>query len=119
MISYYELLTLIKEGKQPNRVKYKNIIYTWSGGNFYNNQMHDFLNEYIAEVKMFDKDIEIIEEKPEKIEPLEYEIVKEENILDPLHPIIKYRCSFESCIDKLEEIRQAVNYLLEVDKHNV
>lgn len=36
MISYYELLGMIKEGNNPKKVKYYNIIYEWDGYNYIN-----------------------------------------------------------------------------------
>lgn len=67
MISYYDLLGMIKEGNIPKKVKCDNSIFEWFDFGYYRNTRTD---EYLTELlyenemyenEMFDKKIEIIE----------------------------------------------------------
>ena len=60
MISYYDLLGMIKEGKQPKKVKYDDIIFNWCDCNYIDYE-YDYLTSYLSERDMFEDDIEIIE----------------------------------------------------------
>lgn len=60
MISYYELLGMIKEGKQPKKVKYDDGIFEWDDYDYISSA--NYLSNYLNERRMFDKNIEIIEE---------------------------------------------------------
>ena len=75
MISYYELLGMIKDGNNPIKVKYGNIIYEWDGYN-YTNEKEQYLTTSITnnydDNEVFDKDIEILEEDKD-IEELKIE----------------------------------------------
>lgn len=71
MISYYDLLTMIKEGNVPKKVKYDDNTYIWNGRNYcaIGTDSCSYLSSDIDEVDMIEKNIEII--KPKKIEKLE------------------------------------------------
>ena len=62
MISYYELLGMIKDRNIPKKVEYLHTIYEWDGLNYVNNKLSTYLSGNINDVDMFDKTIEIIEE---------------------------------------------------------
>ena len=62
MISYYDLLGMIKEGNIPKKVKCDNSIFEWFDFGYYQNTKTDeYLTELLCENEMFDKKIEIIE----------------------------------------------------------
>lgn len=105
MISYYELLGLIKEGKQPDKVEYDDAIYCWVNGSYEHSNRCEFLAEQLNEINMFNKNIKIIEEKPKQIEMINIptiDNVENERIC---------RAEF-----KINELTKAVNYLLKEDK---
>ena len=101
MISYYELLGMIKEGKQPKKVKYDDIIFNWCDGNYIEGE-YDYLNRYFNEEQMFYKNKKIIEEDKD-IEELNYE----EHIGVDL---------VETIYDKINELIREVNKLRKEDK---
>ena len=72
MISYYDLLTMIKSGNVPKKVIFFGCVYEWTGNSYIYESENDYphLSDYFLEGKMFDKVIEIIEENKE-IEKLE------------------------------------------------
>jgi len=104
MISYYDLLTLIKEDKQPDKVKYNGYIYYYDDVQFISYIKEATLLEQFADYEMFNKGIEIIEEKPKRIEKLDCVAFLDNKELDT----IAY---------KVNELIDKVNYLLERDKH--
>lgn len=65
MISYYELLGVIKEGNIPERVEYGGDIFNYSkaNGTFYCEKTDVFLDELFDAKNSFNKDIAIIENK--------------------------------------------------------
>lgn len=71
MISYYELLGLIKEGKQPETIKYGCSIYKWDGKEYmgYNGDRHSTRISYNWSDKCLAsaKNIKIEDNKIEKI----------------------------------------------------
>lgn len=85
MISYYDLLTMIKEGKEPKEIVLqlncgtRTYIPEYDGGEFLlyklriidseDEDFHYYLSDTLLESQMLDKCIEIIEE-PKKIEKL-------------------------------------------------
>lgn len=90
MISYYELLGMIKEGKTPNKIKvhlnstskiYESDVdrvshefscYVLYGCEEEDDNYHYYLAEDFLESSMFEKTIEILDEKKiEKLEPLQ------------------------------------------------
>lgn len=73
MISYYELLGMIKENNIPEKVKYDDNTYIWNGRNYHTIEADNrpYLNSDIDEVDMIKRNIEIIE--PKKIEKLKLE----------------------------------------------
>lgn len=116
MISYYELLGLIKEGKQPDKVKYEGIIFTWEDSEYFSENYSDLLNilenDFTSKGLLMYKKIEIIEDKPKKIEKIDetkmYITSNFQNcVLNDINDIQK----------KINELIEKVNYLLEVDKH--
>lgn len=123
MISYYELLGLIKEGKQPKKIKRYDIIYDWTGYNFYNDD-YGHLTEHMNELHMINKDIEIIKDKPEKIEELTicgktigYGLMKEWLDFTPNDQEQKLCSAIETEGIAINKLIKAVNYLLEEGKH--
>lgn len=120
MISYYELLGLIKKDKQPDKVRYGGYIYKWNENSYY----CEYDNELLIS-RFYDKDlvnaycIEIIEDKPNKIEEIKLNF--ENDIIDfdkdKVHYIGTNRKDRNVYIQKINELIKAVNYLLEVDKH--
>lgn len=126
MISYYELLGLIKERRHPDKVIYKGSIYTQEDDYYFNLITCSYLTEEISEGNIEDdlinnKNIEIIEDKPKEIEKIE---IKGEYYLPSKELCNDYDFKkfvlddLQSRNKTIEEIRQAVNYLLEEeDKH--
>lgn len=71
-ITMYELLGLVKDGKAPKKIKYKNNIYEYDGETQnYCSPINMIWNFLIKEdiVALLDDEVEIIEE-PKKIEKL-------------------------------------------------
>ena len=72
MITYLELLQLIKDGKQPKKIKFAKKIYDWNKDTYERqNEEHryitDFLSEDITDIScdtdlVTEADIEVIEE---------------------------------------------------------
>ncbi len=71
MITYFELLQMIKEGRPPTNVKYRKKAYTWKHVGFHSYSYLDEANNYLSESivgDLFDNDlasdecIEVIEE---------------------------------------------------------
>lgn len=60
MISYYELLGMIKNKTNPKKVKFDNDIYIWNNVNYECEYFGDYLCSQFSEVCMFEKNIEII-----------------------------------------------------------
>ncbi len=104
MISYYDLLGLIKEGKQPSKVKYGEKIYEWSGSNY--KHENEFITNFVDEIDMFKKRIEIIEEKPKQITKIDIPAI------DNIENKRIYRAEY-----KINELIDKINYLLGEDKH--
>lgn len=64
MISYYELLGMIKKGKIPNKIEYNYDVYTWDGKCY--SVGYKFLADQLLEIEMFEQNIKIIEVLNEK-----------------------------------------------------
>lgn len=63
MISYYDLLGMIKEGNIPKKVKHKDRVYEWTENSYYYNDDYlDALLNMFDDKDMFENNIEIIEE---------------------------------------------------------
>lgn len=62
MISYYELLGMVKDKTNPKKVKLIDDIYTWNDMNYFCEHIGDYLTAMMHEIEVFDKNIEIIEE---------------------------------------------------------
>lgn len=58
-VSYYELLGLIKDDKNPKKVVYKDIVYIWSGENYTDKNKY-YISNYINEIDIFDKEIYLL-----------------------------------------------------------
>lgn len=126
MISYYELLGLIKEDKQPKKIKFNNIVYVWSEDYYYNGEEHeifeDIFSKRIATVfGSFEKCIEIIEDKPKKIEKLNIEIENETTgnaFIRNEHGTKCFLTKHSKIIaEKVNELIDRTDYLLEGDKY--
>lgn len=61
MISYYELLGMIKKVKFPSMVKYNDKTYIWTGRYYRRIGADNYLSGDIDEVDMVEQNIEIIE----------------------------------------------------------
>ena len=59
-VSYYELLGMIKENKQPKKLVYNDNVYTWDSENFAKNNGY-CITDKMKEIEMFNKDITILE----------------------------------------------------------
>lgn len=94
MISYYDLLGMIKEGNIPEKVKYDDNTYVWNDRNYFETELHTYLSNDIDEVDMFNKGVEIIEDK--KIEKL--------NTKDGPYTSLQL-----DIIDKINEIIEVLN----------
>lgn len=117
MISYYDLLGLIKKGEQPKKIKQGNDVYVWEEYTYLTENGKNYLiNKY--EKDLFEKDIKIIEEKPKQVENIK---VDNENIIDidetGKHLIDTNRKDRNVYIPKINGLIDAVNYLLGEDKH--
>ena len=60
MISYYELLGMIKNKKNPKKIKFDNDIYIWNNVNYECEYFGDYLCSQFNESEIFEKNIEII-----------------------------------------------------------
>lgn len=78
-VSYYELLGMIKDGKSPEKVVYKDKSYLWDGNNYCADHCN-FMNDYFNEVDMFDKNIIILEPSEIIEEDKEIEEISEGDI---------------------------------------
>lgn len=67
LISYYDLLGMIKEGNIPEKVVYRYGTYTWDGSTYQTGNRSIFLSD-IYEKDMFKKNIEILDDDFEDIE---------------------------------------------------
>ncbi len=72
MISYYDLLGMIKNGNIPEKVKFDGDIYIWNGVNYFSEDVLGYLTDDKNEADMLKKDIEIIIDD-KKIEKLKLE----------------------------------------------
>lgn len=115
-ISYYELLGMIKENKQPNKVVYADSVYIWNSAN-YKNKNNCYIISKIDEINMFNKDITILEpkeiiEEEKEIEELLRSNVCYEDIDNPLGMLkAQYEQSKEEICDKINELIKEVNKL--------
>ena len=110
-ITIYELLGLIKDGKAPKKIKYQNYKWVWTGDDYktIKGVKECFLitgQEYTWVTEFLNDEVEIIEEKPKHIERIDDDDFREKNTMNEI--FILYR--------KQEEIRQAVNYLLDKEE---
>lgn len=112
VISIYELLNLIKEGKQPNKIKYFGNIYEWEEDWYMTKEKNykvclggkkDDGNQLI---NAFNENIEIIEEDKE-IEEINIEWFKQVDMFDAK----SVELAIEAIAKQLNELIKAVNEL--------
>lgn len=126
MISYYELLGMIKEDKAPKKIivhltknpKIYKAVYDFGDFNYYtlyeeeiiDDDYKDYLAECFLESSMFDKNIEILEEKKDKKihweekESLNGDFNQKETITILARRTEKLKKSINEIIDKLNEV---------------
>lgn len=72
LVSYYELLGMIKDGNIPKKVIYKSRTYIWSENRRYREENGDLFLTDMDEDEMFDKCIEIPNDDFEDIENIPF-----------------------------------------------
>ena len=120
-IKVIDLLNKIAKGEEvPEKIRYNAIVYQKDNDgdiDFYigNNHNGTLFLEKLGDTNELNDEIEIIEEKPKKIEELtntiEYFITYEDERLKEDISLICKRLITN--IDKINELTKAVNYLLE------
>lgn len=116
-VTMYELLGLVKDGKAPKEIKYEDDIYTYDEDkNDYVTTDFPFgLMDVMNDFDFLKKEIEIIEEKPKKIDELDYRLsyavyyeckCEIDKVMTLIRPILENK-------NKINELAKAVNYLLE------
>lgn len=118
-ITMYELLRLVKDGKAPKKIKYKNNIYEYDGEtqNYCSpiNMVWDFLigKDIVA---LLDDEVEIIE-YPKKIEKIEiYEDEDGHYFLNKQDRKVYVNCDeMDFMVDKFNELIDEINNLKEND----
>ena len=116
-IDIYTLLGLVKDGKAPKKIKYKNNIYEYDGETQnYCSPINMIWNFLIGEdiVALLDDEVEIIE-KPKKIEKIEkYEDLDGHYFLNNRYNKIYIRCDeTDFMADKFNELIDEINNLKE------
>lgn len=120
MISYYELLEMIKEDKEPRKIRvhltsepreyravYDKEVYDYFDFNYYelvgkeNDDYHYYLSDSYLESMMFDKNIEILEEEKKTPKKL-----KREDFLDNFGGLA---INDDKFIEKINEIIDFLN----------
>ena len=114
-IDIYTLLGLIKDGKAPKKIKYKNNIYEYDGEiQNYCSPINMIWNFLIKEdiVALWDDEVEIIE-KPKKIEKIEkYEDLDGHYFLNNRDKKIYIGCDeIDFMVDKFNELIDEINNL--------
>lgn len=118
-ITMYELIGLVKDGKAPKKIKYKNNIYEYDGEtqNYCSpiNMVWDFLigKDIVA---LLDDEVEIIE-YPKKIEKIEiYEDEYGHYFLNKQDRKVYVNCDeMDFMVDKFNELIDEINNLKEND----
>lgn len=109
MVSYYELLGMIKEGKQPEKILCKENIYIWKDGAKYCRENYDYyLTDVFYEIEMFNKEIEIIEE------PEESDKDKIEELTSYISVGFKGNADSENVFNTCKKIGDKINELVRV-----
>lgn len=67
MISYYELLGMVKDKTNQKKVKHDGNIFEWNTFNYFNDNIGEHLTRRLNEMDMFEKNIEIIDKDIEEI----------------------------------------------------
>lgn len=116
MISYYELLNMIKEEKAPKEIKYRGVIYKamydCDEFSYYyiknikeiNEDCRDFLSECFLESDMFDKNIEIID----KIEKLKWNEKSQHNTVTD-----NTKKTLEHLLSRSEQLKKSINEIID------
>lgn len=60
-ISFYELLGMIKDNKQPNKVVYNDIVYEWDEQGYYNSIRCEYMSGGLYDTDMLEQNITILE----------------------------------------------------------
>lgn len=135
MISYFELLQLIKDGKEPKKIKLYLISdnigkeykaeYDCCDFSYYglanmdeeNENYKYYLSECFLESNMFDKKIEIIEEKkiPEKLENEHefYSYVKYEENKNEIDKVLYILKAINLTEEKIDNLNNSVNEIID------
>ena len=108
MISYYELLGMIKENNIPEKVKYDNEMFVWCGGYYYNGDKGSYITDVMYEEDMFDKNIKIID-SDKKIEKLKIEDFNSVRINDEERVYCELPPDEVKLINKINEIIEVLN----------
>lgn len=119
MISYYDLLGMIKDGTQPKQIKYYDKIYKWGYSNYvYIDDNTKYLVANINEINMFKKNIEIIEEDKdiEEIEQIMTSKGMYTNFDDVYKDMTKVYEKVDEIIIKSNKVIKEVNKLRKEDK---
>lgn len=117
MISYYELLGLIKDGNPPKKVKFNESIFEWNGSCYFNEDddySERFLSKIFVEFSMLnERCIKIVEEPIEKLkikgEDICYDLMKEWLNFTPNDNEQKICSAIEMIGIKINEIIDKVN----------
>lgn len=110
MISYYELLGLIKDGNPPKKVKFNESVFEWNGSCYFNEDddySERFLSKIFVEFSMLnERCIKIVEE------PIEELYISKNDITYPDGAI-----NDDELVDCILEITSKINKLIkEVNK---
>lgn len=121
MISYYDLLGLIKEGKQPDRIWCLGTNYVYDGCEYCIEYTTESLisrlkQHYSDNGLIFEKVIEIIEDKPKEIEKICFDNDDTPFISFPEGTWKPRKIDISFAI-KINELTKAINYLLKEDNH--
>lgn len=110
MISYYELLGMIKNKTNPKKVKFDNDIYIWNNVNYECEYFGCYLCSHINEAEMFEKCIEIIVDGIEELK-----IENDSNTYFYIRNEHGKKCSMTKhskvIVEKLNEVIREVNKL--------
>ena len=117
MISYYELLGLIKDGNPPKKVKFNESVFEWNGSCYFNEDddySERFLSKIFVEFSMLnERCIKIVEEPIEKLkikgEDICYGLMKEWLDFTPNDNEQKICSAIEMIGVKINEIIDKVN----------
>lgn len=109
MISYYELLGMIKENNIPEKVIYDDNTYIWNGRIYraIEADNYSYLSRDIDEIDMIKRNIKIVEDK--KIEKLKIEDFNSVRINDEERVYCELPPDEVKLINKINEIIEVLN----------